>query len=91
MTAEKEIRYLVLKLSDIKAALSTNEIRTLSMLCDKVSIQRHKTKPPLECVVVEKDWPEYEGVWQSILDRINLQQTNSELSDPETITHHPLS
>lgn len=29
-----------------------------------------KTGKPVDCVVVEADWPEYEIVWQMIQDRI---------------------
>ena len=40
-----------------------------------------KTGKPVDCVVVEKDWPEYEVVWQMIQDRVEGRQ--NELSFAE--------
>ena len=67
----REYRYLVLKLKDINAALTTTEIGLLNQLALKIDKYRttHLEKP-LECVVVESDWPEYEPTWKAIEDRV---------------------
>jgi hypothetical protein len=64
---KREDRYTVVKISDAIAHLTTDEKRTLNLILAKVSIGRTLAKKPdLKCVVVESDWPEYEGVWQQI-------------------------
>ena len=64
----REPRYIVLKVKDILAAGCTQaEIEDFNKVCDKVNLHRNTAgKPPLECVVVEKDWPEYEATWAAI-------------------------
>lgn len=55
-----------------------------------------KTGKPVECVVVEKDWPEYEIVWQMIQDRMEgrpnkierLQKELAALKRPK-VKHEP--
>lgn len=63
----REDRYLVFKYSDIEASLNTLEKETLLMLAQKVFLRRQANgKIPLECVVVESDWPNYSEVWKSV-------------------------
>lgn len=63
----KEDRYLVFKRSDISQALTTYEKETLLSLAQKVFLNRKsRGKTPLECVVVESDWPNYNDVWESV-------------------------
>ncbi|POC08161.1 hypothetical protein CRN61_17680 [Vibrio vulnificus] len=63
----REDRYLVFKRSDIEASLNTLEKETLLMLSQKVFLRRQVNgKIPLECVVVESDWPNYSEVWKSV-------------------------
>jgi hypothetical protein len=68
---KKEQRYVVVKVSDIDAAGCTQAERDgFSVLCDKVGMYRISAgKGPLECVVVESDWPEYEPTWAAIQRR----------------------
>lgn len=62
----RENRYLVLKHTDI-ACISEAHQRLLKTVADNVANYRAKNgKKPLNCVVVEEDWPEFESVWQSI-------------------------
>lgn len=70
---EREQRYVVLKITDIAAiGLSTVELAIFNATCDKVSRARiRRGKGPLECVVVERDWPEYEPTWQAIKQRMD--------------------
>lgn len=69
----REIRYVVLKASDVSAAGLTNtEMDSLEAICRKVDQYRNDAgKPDLRTVVVEKDWPEYEPTWQAIESRMS--------------------
>ncbi len=67
---KREERYIVLKRKDVNKALTTDLWLHLEEICDTVNYFRG-LKGPLECVVVEKDWPEYEIVWKLIEDRVN--------------------
>lgn len=68
-------KYVVVKVADAKQALTPVDFEAL---CDlsafvdefRVSVGKH----PMECVVVEVDWPEYEAVWQMISDRVDGEQ-----------------
>ena len=68
----REDRYLVLKRRDIKNSLTELEQHLLH--CIAAKIHKYRTdimdKDPLHCVVVEKDWPEYEPTWKAIEDRM---------------------
>lgn len=66
---KREERYIVLKKTDLNKALTTDYWRHLEEICDTVNYFRG-LKGPVECVVVEKDWPEYEVVWKLIEDRM---------------------
>jgi hypothetical protein len=69
---EKEIRYTVLKNADVDKALLLDEQLLLNKLCTKVAEYRYDNgKLPLNCVVVEQDWPEYYDVWNAIETRCN--------------------
>ncbi len=68
----REERYFVLKLSDATKALTLNEMQMLRHLNNKVHQYRESVdKPKFECVVVEKDWPEYTPTWNAIANRVN--------------------
>lgn len=68
----REYRYMVFKLKDIKAALTQDERGILKHLMGKVHDYRlGEGKAPLECVVVESDWPEYEPTWNAIEKRVD--------------------
>ena len=70
MTAEfnREERYIVFKVSDLGNSFKGDEIRKLAR--EYVEQRRRNGKPPLECVVVESDWPEYEPTWKAIEARM---------------------
>lgn len=71
----REERYLVLKLDDIKGALSPQEKEVLIELEETVNLYRRtiKAKPPVNCVVVEDGWPIYEKVWTMIEDWVDAE------------------
>ena len=60
----REERYIVFKVSDLGNSLKGDEIRRLAR--EYAEHRRRLGKKPLECVVVEKDWPEYEPTWRTI-------------------------
>lgn len=70
---KREDRYLILKRRDIKNALTDLEQHLLMCLAAKVHKYRTDImgKDPLHCVVVEKDWPEYEPTWKAIEERMS--------------------
>lgn len=68
----REERYIVLKMSDLGNSLKGDEIRRLAR--EYAEQRRLKGKKPLECVVVEKDWPEYEPTWKVIEARVTGAQ-----------------
>ena len=65
---EREERYIVFKLSDLGNSLKGDEIRRLAR--EYAEQRRLRGKPPLECAVVESDWPEYEPTWRAIEARV---------------------
>jgi len=81
MTFKREDRYIVLKISDVRDMLShateseytcvAEDIENLERIAMHVVDSRAKQgKPPLKCVVVESDWPEYEAVFKAIEQRV---------------------
>lgn len=68
----REERYIVLKIADVNNALTYSDQQMLQLIADIVARYRAKAgKHPMECVVVECDWPEYEAVWKMIADRVD--------------------
>lgn len=65
---QREERYIVFKISDLGNSFKGDEIRQLAR--EYVEQLRRNGKPPLECVVVESDWPEYEPTWKAIEARM---------------------
>lgn len=77
MKFQRECRYWVVKLSDAKVALSGCECEQLAALMAKVEGYRiEQGKAPLECVVVEADWPIYQDTWAAI-ERMSKSTTNN--------------
>lgn len=68
----RENRYIVIKKRDVDNSLTFLEKQILHMICNKIDNYRINImgKDVLQCVVVEKDWPEYEKVWDMIEDRV---------------------
>ena len=70
---KRENRYLVLKRKDIAAAnLTKSEQICLDEICNKVNLARKaRGAKPMDCVIAEKGWPEYDLVWNAIAIRMN--------------------
>lgn len=76
----REKRYLVLKHNDIENALSEIEKHMLQKISQRVELVRHRNgKAPLECVVVESDWPEFEPTWMAISKRVDGERDEQNL------------
>lgn len=75
----REERYIVFKLSDLGNSLKGDEILRLAR--EYAEQRRLKGKKPLECVVVEKDWPEYEPTWRAIEARVTGAQPTPSFAD----------
>ena len=76
---QREERYVVFKVSDLGNSLKGDEIRRLAR--EYAEQRRLKGKEPLECVVVEKDWPEYEPTWEAIEARVTGAQPAPSVPD----------
>ena len=73
---QREERYLVFKISDVIEHLTTTEALHLARLYKIQRVGRKEAgKSELECVVVEKDWPEYEPTWKAIEARVSGAQS----------------
>lgn len=72
---KREERYIVFKLSDVEEHFTPGEKQQLARLVEVQRAGREEAgKPPLECVVVESDWPEYEPTWKAIEARMTGAQ-----------------
>lgn len=69
---QREERYIVFKVKDIKKYLPVKTQNELAFLELDVNDARNADgKPTLQCVIVEHDWPEYEPTWQAIEKRVD--------------------
>ena len=69
---EREDRYLVVKHKDAALYLTATERLILIAIAEKVESHRiNRGKAPMQCVVVEHDWPEYEPTWAAIEKRVD--------------------
>ena len=69
---KRENRYLVIKHKDADRYLDLGDQVALIEIAKKVTEGRIQDgKQEVLCVVVEKDWPEYEEVWAMIASRVD--------------------
>jgi len=72
---KREQRYIVMKVADITSALDEKDKVQLGIIAARVDAHReNRGALPLECVVVERDWPEYEPTWKAIEARVDAAQ-----------------
>ena len=76
---QRENRYLVLKRKDIDKYLSVGAKKELDNILMAMAIAKQPdidtgTGGEIDCVVVEKDWPMYEQVWELIEQWVDEQQ-----------------
>jgi len=67
-----EPRYIVTKIKDANRFLSPAERNQLDNLIAKIAGGRTSAgQPTLECVVIEKDWPEYSPTLAALCKRVD--------------------
>ncbi|MDW3712896.1 hypothetical protein [Pseudomonas sp. 2023EL-01195] len=67
MTFQRENRYIVIKRKDLDAAAAEGAVdASFAEVLDIVS----DSLPTRECLVIERDWPEYEPAWRMIQARV---------------------
>ena len=68
----RENRYMVFKRADIEPLMGSHALKELNRLEAVMRLRRDQNnKQPFQCVVVERDWPEYEPTWQAIGRRVD--------------------
>ena len=78
----REERYIVFKVSDVEEHFTPGEKQQLARLVEVQRVGREEAgKPPLGCVVVESDWPEYEPTWKAIEARVTGAQPSSSIPE----------
>ena len=85
---QRENRYVVFKRSDMRKYLSQSECKQVEGLALHICLSREGDgKHPLNCLVVESDWPEFEPTWGAIEARVTgaEQPTSHEFDDSATI------
>lgn len=67
-----EERYIPIKLKDVQAYLGGADKTTLERILGVLSSGREKDgRGELKCLVIEKDWPEYEKAMEMLENRLN--------------------
>jgi hypothetical protein len=66
----REARYIVIKASDAQQFSFSDKIKLMDVEAASQAIRKARGKQPMECVVIESDWPEYEPAWQMIEQRM---------------------
>jgi len=70
----REDRYLILKRKDLEKYLTEEDKIQLNFIRSKVFVgRREEGKEPMNAVVVEQDWPEFETVWSMIEKRVESE------------------
>ena len=68
---QRENRYVVFKRSDMRKYLSQSECKQVEGLALHICLSREcDGKHPLNCLIVEPDWPEFEPTWGAIEARV---------------------
>lgn len=76
----RENRYLVFKRKDLEELVMPAVLKDLELVSRTINARR---KRPLECVVVESDWPEYEEVWGMIQRRVQGAMSKPTADEPQ--------
>lgn len=70
-----EKRYVVMKLKDVDQ-LPAEDYHQLGLILNKIAaIRAARGKDDLNCLVIEKDWPEFESAFKLIEERVDGQET----------------
>ena len=71
-----ERRYIVIKIKDAEKYLSDDGLENLWNISENIDRLRQSMdgKKPLDCVVVESDWPEFKPTWEAIEKRVDAKE-----------------
>lgn len=69
---QRERRYIVFKLTDAVYLTAAGKQAMADLVDAMEQIRTDNGKKPLNCVVIEEDWPEYEKAWDMLKYRVNL-------------------
>lgn len=87
MSFSREHRYLIFKLTDVERMDDDARQQLYGMAHDICAIRKDRGKGPLQCVVVEHDWPIYEQAWHLVA---TLCEGNAPPRQPsEHLAEHP--
>ena len=70
---EREERYMVVKLSRLSEEFNEDGMQR----ADVIYRNAHFGKALVDCVVIEKDWPEYEIVWKMLEERFQRESNET--------------
>lgn len=85
---ELELRYTVLKNKDIGDYLTRDEQEVLDEMCQKINSGRVKDgRRLMKCVVIERDWPEYEPVLALLEKRMDMKPERPAKGDEPRFTN----
>ena len=74
MTFQREARYVVFKLKDLKKYVPDSVMRVLKRIGATIDAGRKMDgRGTFNAVVVEQDWPEFDQVWRMIEQRVRRQ------------------
>lgn len=68
-TFEREDRYMIIKRKDMECLSSEQLVHLIDISTALAEYREQQGKQPLQAVVIEHDWPEFEKVWQMIEER----------------------
>ncbi|UIW12451.1 MAG: hypothetical protein [Enterobacter phage ENC20] len=71
---KREDRYAIVKLSDMDHMNYDDQLKLRQLFRKLEKIRAKNGKQPLQAVVVEHDWPEYEHVWKMIENRVDREE-----------------
>ena len=83
---QRERRYIIFKTSDTVYLAAGGKKAVVDLIKAMAQILEDHGKPPLNCVVVEEDWPEYEKVWQMFEARVNLTAIANDQEMPQDLS-----
>lgn len=72
---KREPRYIIFKIKDLERYFSAVKREAIADFGEQIArLRRMDGKAPLNAVVVEQDWPEFEPTWAAIEARMNPTQ-----------------
>ena len=83
---QRERRYIIFKTTDAVYLSAEGKKAVADLIEAMTQIREDHGKPPLNCVVIEEDWPEYEKVWKMLEARVNLTAFANDPAMPQDLS-----